>query len=148
MGQYHKVVNLDRKEYIDPHWLGCGLKLWEQLANHPSTGTALIVFLASHSNGSGGGDLAQSAIVGSWCGDRIAFVGDYDVKIQYRVGRTGKKKMLGCCIYDKCHDEAPGAWRNVSDEVCAVIESELNGKFVGDGWRKFRPDVLAKLESA
>ena len=31
MGQYHKVYNLDRKEFIHPHKIDCGLKLVEQM---------------------------------------------------------------------------------------------------------------------
>lgn len=58
MGQYHMVVNLDKREFVSPHKLGCGLKLWEQLANGEIGGTsgALLVLLAC-SNGRGGGDL-------------------------------------------------------------------------------------------
>ena len=26
MGQYHKLINLDKKEFVDPHKLGLGLK--------------------------------------------------------------------------------------------------------------------------
>jgi len=40
MGQYWKPVNLDKREYVDPHKLDVGLKLWEQLASHPGTGAA------------------------------------------------------------------------------------------------------------
>ena len=32
MGQYWVVVNLDKHEFVMPHRLGSGLKLWEQLA--------------------------------------------------------------------------------------------------------------------
>jgi len=107
MGQYHMVVNLTKREFIHPHKLGSGLKLWEQIANgaHGGTGAALLVLLAA-SNGRGGGDLdvennwhgpervfprdnAQPGpmpetygeiakrTVGRWAGDQIAVVGDY-----------------------------------------------------------------------
>jgi hypothetical protein len=33
MGQYWRVVNLDKCEYIDPYALGSGAKLWEQRHN-------------------------------------------------------------------------------------------------------------------
>lgn len=56
MGQYWYVVNLDKKECVHPHKLGTGLKLWEQLANHPGTGAALIVLCAAMPQGRGGGD--------------------------------------------------------------------------------------------
>jgi hypothetical protein len=59
MGQYHIPVNLDKREFVFPHRLGAGLKLWEQLANHPGTGAALII-LTAVSNGRGGGDLRQA----------------------------------------------------------------------------------------
>jgi hypothetical protein len=128
MGQYHIPVNLDKKQTVNPHKLATGLKLWEQLANNPGTGAALVVLLASASNGDGGGDLQTgNPVIGSWRGDRIAFVGDYDDNSRYEVdGAT----MTGAEIYE-------AGWFDVSHAVCAVIEYELSGKFTGDGWRDF-----------
>lgn len=149
MGQYHVVVNLDKQEFVYPYQIGCGLKLWEQLANSPSTGTALIVLLASASNGQGGGDLEESPVVGRWRGDRIAFVGDYDEESVYVVGApvtaTPLHTMTGAEIYGRCRaDKDEGGegepWTNVTPDVCAVIERELGGKFEGDGWCTFKYD--------
>jgi hypothetical protein len=39
MGQYHVVVNLTKREFIHPHKLGSGLKLWEQIASGANGGT-------------------------------------------------------------------------------------------------------------
>lgn len=33
MGQYFLIVNVDKREYIDGHRLGVGIKLWELAAN-------------------------------------------------------------------------------------------------------------------
>jgi hypothetical protein len=106
MGQYHMVVNLTKNEYITPHKLGAGLKLWEQLANHPGTGAALIILLAALPTVRGGGDFdinenwhgpertfpehstipgpmpngyeaVAARTIGRWVGDKIAIVGDY-----------------------------------------------------------------------
>lgn len=106
MGQYWLPVNLDKREYIMPHKLGAGLKLWEQIASHPGTGAALIVLCAAQRETRGGGDLDMEknwhgservfpdhnitpgpmptdysdiagAVIGRWAGDRIALVGDY-----------------------------------------------------------------------
>ena len=165
MGQYHYVVNLDKKEFINPHVLGTGLKLWEQLANFPGTGQGLIVLLAC-SNGRGGGDFRKShvnneQIVGRWAGDRIAIVGDY--------AEDGDlpKKFRASTIYGKCHDTTktvyndnpvgaawkvadggphdgqyvhdiivkPAAFRDIYLLVVEIIEKELGGRYTGDGWR-------------
>ena len=101
MGQYWMCINLDKKEFIDPHKLGSGLKLWEQIANHPGVGTALIILTAAMPEPRGGGDfdldnnwhgpertLPEHSItpgpmpeeyptvakrtIGRWAGDRIA----------------------------------------------------------------------------
>lgn len=107
MGQYWIPVNLDKQEFIDPHKLATGLKLWEQMANHPGTGAALIVLCAAMPARRGGGDLdlnenwhgtertqapehdaspgpmpedyptIAGKTIGRWAGDRIALVGDY-----------------------------------------------------------------------
>jgi hypothetical protein len=57
MGQYWIPVNLDKKEFIDPHKLATGLKLWEQVANFPGTPCALLILTAAYYEKRGGGDL-------------------------------------------------------------------------------------------
>jgi len=77
MGQYYVAVNLDKKEYVNPHRVGVGMKLWEQMANHPSTPELLYALLAC-SNGRGvSGDLKNHDYIGRWAGDRIVVLGDY-----------------------------------------------------------------------
>lgn len=116
MGQYHVVVNLDKREYLDAFKLGTGVKLWEQIANHPSTGSALLVLLAV-SNGRGGGDLDTEEVegekvVGRWGGDRIAVVGDYaertDLPPEFEAER-----IYGLCGHDGDEDCAASADRQV-----------------------------------
>ena len=140
MGQYWMCVNLDKCEFIHPHKLGVGLKLWEQLANTPGTGAALVVLCAAMPEPRGGGDLRANpeggeVVVGRWAGDRIALVGDYaedsDLPPQFEASR----------IYDECLQEGdegyPGRYKDISNLVAAVIGKELGGKFVGDGWKEF-----------
>jgi len=38
-------------------------------------------------------------------------------------------------IYEKCRE---GEFKDISDDVCRVIEHELHGRFVGEGWREFK----------
>ena len=128
MGQYHVVVNLDKKEYLWGGDLGCGVKLWDQLVNLPSTSTALIILLAC-SNGRGGGDLQDhidEKVIGRWAGDRIAIVGDYakpeDLPAEFKAD----------LIYQKCRHTNP-EYRNIFRLVIPIIERELGGKYTREG---------------
>ncbi len=77
MGQYYRIVNLDKREYIKPHDFAEGAKLLEFGCDGGSTMTALAILLAD-GNGRGGGDLkSDDPIIGSWAGDRIVIAGDY-----------------------------------------------------------------------
>lgn len=204
MGQYWKIVNLDKKEFVMPHRLGTGLKLWEQLANHPGTGAALVILCAAMPDARGGGDFDLDSnwhgperdeamksgtidgctpgpmpeeypaiakrTIGRWAGDRIALVGDYGERGDIQGAKPMHAGLIyGACLdledgdfdfkgacdwYEKEHKElAPefkrlGQFKDVSDDVAAVIEHELQGKYVGDGWRSFKYDHAKEEENA
>jgi hypothetical protein len=189
MGQYWYPVNLDKKEFINPHRLGSGVKLWEQLANSPGTGAALLILCAAMPEARGGGDFdlddnwhgpertdstnvgempeeyppIAKRTIGRWAGDRIALVGDYAQDDDLPNSPVPASKIYDCCLdehedyYDDnpdgamymvgygenwgkfCHSKVikPSEFTDVTDDVCAVIEHELNGKFSGTGWRDF-----------
>lgn len=84
MGQYYKIVNVTKRQYLHPHKFGAGLKLMEFSGQGDSIGQALIILLA-HANNRGGGDLRsdnlteeEMSLIGSWAGDQIVVAGDYD----------------------------------------------------------------------
>lgn len=183
MGQYWMPVNLDKREFINPHKLGSGLKLWEQLANHPGVGGALIILCAAMPTPRGGGDLDMQEnwhgperkfpehgmtpgpmpsdypaiakrTIGRWAGDRIALIGDYaeagDLDPKHKAD-----KIWGLCVdkeskfFDQNVLEADLAkdgltlndlYTDITADVAAVIEHELQGKFSGDGWRRWQPN--------
>jgi len=162
MGQYYKLANLTKREYINPHALGAGLKLIEQVGTYPSVGSALLVLLAC-SNGRGGGDLTESPIIGNWAGDRLALVGDYaedsDLEKRDRGGvifylcnpPEAIEKQIAHLrgIVEKSKDSAAAArylekiealenlepYRDISAEVATILESTLGFKYTGEGWR-------------
>jgi len=95
MGQYFLILNLDKKEYLHPHKLGSGLKLWEICANNVCR---VLPFLLRKSNETGGGDIREDyPTAGRWAGDRIVVVGDYDESGLY--------------------DLAKRFWKDISEEV-------------------------------
>ena len=77
MGQYYKIVNIKKKQYITPHIFGDGSKLMEFSMSANGVLAGLAILLAD-GNGRGGGDLhSTNQIVGSWAGDNIVVTGDY-----------------------------------------------------------------------
>ncbi len=77
MGQYYKIVNVKKKQYLDPHTFGDGSKLMEFSSNSIGVLAGLSILLAD-GNGRGGGDLhSENEIIGSWSGDNIVIAGDY-----------------------------------------------------------------------
>jgi hypothetical protein len=86
--------------------------------------------------------------IGRWAGDRVALVGDYaldsDLPEEFEASN-----IYNLCVtpeeYDRYEMADDGVikedlYTDVSDDVCAVIEHELQGRFVGDGWRTFVPE--------
>ena len=141
MGQYHYVINLDKKQVIHPHQIGNGLKLHEQIGWHYATATALVMLLASSSKdgGRGGGDFhAKHPLVGSWAGDRIAFVGDYaepgdipgfDARLIYAQCNAACNPRAPC-------PRPPGwqDWTNLSAQVREMMSAEFHIRYTGEGW--------------
>lgn len=165
MGQYWIPVNLDKGEFIDPHKLGSGLKLWEQLANAPGTQAALIVLLAAMPEPRGGGDLdldtnwhgperkdmsgpgpmpeeypaIAARTIGRWAGDRIALVGDYaedtDLPAEFEASK----------IYEKCRDTVREVVTDHKDHVDSsrVYGGPNDGKYVR--WEKVGPPAFTDI---
>jgi hypothetical protein len=78
MGQYHKLVNLDKQEVVDPHGLGLGAKQHEHTGAFDGSLSDAIYLLVMSSPNRGGGDWSSTGgISGRWCGDRVVVVGDY-----------------------------------------------------------------------
>ena len=63
MGEYFRIVNLDKKEYLDPHECEGGVKFWEVVVNPKMP--QLLAYILNHYDG-------------IWTGDRVAIVGDFD----------------------------------------------------------------------
>jgi hypothetical protein len=79
--QHHLIVNLDKRQCLEPHDFGDQATLTGFGHQAQGTLTALAVLLA-RDNGFGAGDVQlphetpDRALIGSWAGDRIAIVGD------------------------------------------------------------------------
>lgn len=76
MGQYHKLVNLDKKEVVHPHSIGMGAKQYEHTGYEGSLSDAMYLLMMT-SPARGGGDWIETDVSGRWVGDRVVVVGDY-----------------------------------------------------------------------
>lgn len=111
MGQYYKIVNIKKKQYITPHTFGDGSKLMEFSMSANGVLAGLAILLAD-GNGRGGGDLhSENDIVGSWAGDNIVVAGDYadDGKFVKEVDRN---------LYNAARDEGEDISIKVLDALC------------------------------
>jgi hypothetical protein len=76
MGQYHKLVNLDKQEQVSPYAIGLLGKQFEHTGSIGGLSDALYL-LTMTSPESGGGDFPLTEVSGRWAGDRVLVVGDY-----------------------------------------------------------------------
>ena len=77
MGQYHKLVNIDKQEQVISYTLGLGAKQYEQTGCEGSISDALYLLLMT-SPARGGGDWQGfDGLSGRWAGDRVLVLGDY-----------------------------------------------------------------------
>lgn len=125
MGQYYMIVNLDKKQYLNPHKFGDGLKLLEFGSSGNGTMCGLAVLLAN-SNGRGGGDLrSEKEVIGSWAGDRIVIAGDYAEKGDAGEGE-GEDNLFTLT------DQEGSGFVDVSDQVVEALLDDrwLRSEFV------------------
>lgn len=101
MGQYHQIVNFDKRQYINPHKMGEGVKMSEFIPNGMGAMMILGILLARDSSGRGGDINISDPLIGSWAGDRIAIVGDYG---------------------DETYSELDSNWTEITAAVRRVIE--------------------------
>ncbi len=126
MGQYHKLVNLDRKEQVQPYNLGLGAKQYEQTGENGSLSDALYLLVMT-SPARGGGDWESfPELSGRWAGERVIVLGDY----------TEDGDLPGYENASKLYHESED-WKDISDAVAIAL-----GKVFGfeidteeTGWR-------------
>lgn len=126
MGQYHKLVNLDKKEQVVSYNLGLGAKQYEQTGTEGSMGDALYLLLMT-SPARGGGDWdAFDDLSGRWVGDRVVVLGDYTEDDDYaEYPNFGK-------LFHESRD-----WNDISDDVAVALGKvwDFEVDVTESGWR-------------
>ena len=124
MGQYHILVNVDKKEKVEPHGLGLGLKQYEHTGNFEGTLADAMYILMMTSPARGGGDFPATEISGRWKGDRVLILGDY----------TEDSDIPSIPEAGSLFRESDETYTDISNAVAEAFEKVFRIKISGDGW--------------
>lgn len=124
MGQYHVLVNFDKKEVVTPHDLGLGLKQWEHIGFKGGTLADALYILTMTSPARGGGDLPETAISGRWAGDRCVVMGDYTEESDLPDG-----------LYNQYRQES-AEYKEIGELVAEELGKVFGFTMEGDGWKR------------
>lgn len=136
MGQYHVLVNIDKKEVVTPHQLGLGLKQWEHLGEFNGTLADALYVLTMTSPARGGGDLPETAISGRWAGDRCFVYGDYTEESDLPNG-----------MYEELAGKIDSEFTEIGELVATELGKVFGFTISGDGW-KTRRDIIGEEVTA
>lgn len=140
MGQYYVIINIDKRQYLDPHKFGDSLKLMEFACSAEGVLCGLAVLLVD-GNGRGSGDLgSEEPVVGSWAGNRVVIAGAYGDpgKFLGDEERPDRNPNPDVNLYKVARDY----YEDVSDSVIrAIVAAEGERSrlskidFTEEGWR-------------
>lgn len=125
MGQYHKLVNYDKREVVHPHEIGLGLKQWEHIGFEGGTLSDALYILTMTSPVRGGGDLPLTKVSGRWAGDRVMVLGDYTENSDL------PEEMKGEFLYQISEEE----YTDISEEVGKALGLVFGFDIEGEGWK-------------
>ena len=114
MGQYHKLINVTKKEYVSGWDTGMMAKHYEQMGFQGSMADVLYCLMIAQGNEKrGGGDTDGHDFIGRWAGDDIAVVGDYYIESSDYY----KYKDLYRIVEDDKH------YKNISSSIRSMLEA-------------------------
>lgn len=143
MGQYHHPVNMELKEHIYSHNLGCGLKMGEILWSCYSVIDAVAIMLTHNERPTQQpGDLFKDGVTGRWAGHPILYIGDYGgdgdlPSWRWDVNEEDLYDLLGGNEPDE--NGVKPEWAEVSELVKSVIERYSGYAFSGNDVIKVQP---------
>ncbi len=117
MGQYFVIVNVDRREFLDPGYFDHGSKLGDLVRGGLTGALTGLTYLLALSGSIAGGELHETdPMFGRWAGQRIAIVGDY------YGGTVGDLAWETELTYAKVQYWQDG-WVDISEHVLGAIEA-------------------------
>ena len=167
MGQYHKLINLTKKEYVNPYDIGLGAKHLEGIGFEGSMGDVMyLLSIAQGNERRGGGDAEGHRYIGRWAGDEVVVVGDYYTEktdnpkfaflYDVDVSKDGKKyknisasvrSMLSKVCDDLKFEKQIFKTKHLDGRVTESVHWERLSKDEYKKVKKSKPDMLFELSS-
>ena len=172
MGQYWTMKNLDKRQYLNTHAFGSGLKYLEQWFSG-CLYTALMVLLTDLSSlGCGCGDFCLNEasselkqfiepVLGLWAGDRVVFSGDYTTVEEYEeADQEGNASfedisektalaiwtMLACDMISNQAKHTERQLKQVKIELCNFLKEEVCSCTIWENQASLKP-LLATIDN-
>ena len=122
MGQYHKLVNITKKEYVNPYAIGLGAKHLEGIGFEGSMGDVMyLLSIAQGNERRGGGDAEGHNYLGRWAGDEVVVVGDYYTE------KTDNPKFAFLYNVDVSKDGKK--YKDISSSIRGMLTKVMKVKF-------------------
>jgi hypothetical protein len=129
MGQYFKIANLTKKQFLFPRTFNNASKLMEFSCDVAGVMTALAI-LKPDGNGKGGGDLhSENFVIGSWAGDYA----DDDKFLNKE--QSIKQRMIAGNQADNLYHYVDNFFEDISEKLLPVI---LMDQYVFEQYEKSR----------
>ena len=115
MGQYHKLINITKKEFVVGYDIGILAKHYGQIGFEGSMADVLYCLMIAQGNDRrGGGDVSGHKFIGRWTGDDVAIVGD-----QYTDDLGDNHKYH--CLYNIV--ETDKDYKNISPSIRSMLKA-------------------------
>lgn len=114
MGQYHIIVNLDKREFIKPWDLNWGAKQKEHTGFAGSAGDAIYLLTQTSPNRGGGDFDLYEGVSGRWAGDRVVVLGDYT--------EPQEDKDLGFNGEGSLYNRVFQSYTNISETIAPALK--------------------------
>lgn len=115
------IVNIDRREYLDPSRFGDGQGLLEFGPKGSGVMFGLAILLATGCDGGAMEPRSKNPLVGSWAENRIAISGDSDPSI-FPGLRPGELHLVP--IGPSLHEVATKLYIDISERVLRLLAEE------------------------
>lgn len=127
MGEYFYLINVNKKQWVNPHLIGNGLKLGEQTGHKYSTMEVAKLLVAPEPD-------LRHPLIGSWASDAdVGFVGDEN-GAHAVIGRDLPEEIRCCAETLHMNASDNPEWIEISASVREMMSAVFGITYTGTEW--------------